>query len=96
MNHQRQKMQDSSISHKQHLWQFVIGCGLSLLPLLIGPWYHFSDPYFLIMVIAPLLCIVEVITIFYLLWFPSVRFLGLGLLAGGLLTLFGFLTIWAY
>jgi hypothetical protein len=97
MNYQRQETQD--ISNKQRTWQFVIGCSLALLPLLIGLVGLFTHLYILsnfFLMIAYVLYIGEALTIFYLLWFPRIRFFGIGLLVGGIVTFCGFPMIWSH
>jgi hypothetical protein len=97
MNYQRQEARD--ISNKQRTWQFAIGGGLALLPLLIGLVGFFTHLYILsnfFLMISYVLYIGEALTIFYLLWFPRIRFFGIGLLVGGIVTFCGFPIIWSH
>jgi hypothetical protein len=83
MSHQKQTTCQVSIAKKQRRKQYALGCGLGLLPLLIGflnvifpcnlvDWYVLSVAYFLFLG--------ELLITFVLLWCPNFRSIGLGLL----------------
>lgn len=91
MSHQKHTTRQASISKKQRREQYALGCGLGLLPLLVGlvnVIFPCNSLTGYVYDAASFLYLGEILTAFVLLWSPGIRSIGWGVLTSGVLLFF--------
>ncbi len=100
MSYQRLTTERVSFSNKQRIGQYITGWGVGLLPLWIGflkILFPCNSLLTFLLALSYFYLLGDILTTFGLLWFPRVRFLGLGFLTSViLLILLSPLLVWLW